>query len=80
TLAGHDAPEAPRGRLWFEVTVGDAVGTYVARDGALPADFVPVGRAAIAGTLDAAGAARWLALREGLAAAVMAAPADAVLR
>lgn len=79
-LAPMEAPEAPRGRLWFEVRVGDAVGVYVARDGALPADFVPVGRASIAGTLDAAGAVRWLDLREGLAAAVMAAPADAVLR
>jgi hypothetical protein len=80
TLAGPEAPEAPRGRLWFEVTVGDKVGVYAARDGALPADFVPVGRGSIAGTLDEAGKARWLELREGLAAAVMAVPADAVLR
>jgi hypothetical protein len=80
SLAGTDAPEAPRGRLWFEVTIGDAVGIYAARDGALPADFVPVGRGSIAGTLDAAGVARWLELREGLAAAVMAVPAEAVLR
>lgn len=80
TLAPLEAPEAPRGRLWFEVTVGAATGVYMARDGALPADFVPVGRASIAGTLDAAGAARWLELREGLAAAIMAAPAEAVLR
>jgi len=80
SLAGPDVPEAPRGRLWFEVTIGASVGVYVARDGALPADFVPVGRASIAGTLDAVGAARWLALREGLASAVMTVPAEAVLR
>lgn len=80
SLAGPEAPEAPRGRLWFEVTIGDAVAVYVAHDNALPADFIPVGRGAIAGTLDDAGKARWLELREGLAAAVMAAPADAVLR
>jgi phosphate/sulfate permease len=62
------------------VTIGDKTGVYIARDGALPVDFVPVGRGSIAGTLDDAGKARWLALREGLAAAVMTAPAAAVLR
>lgn len=71
SLAAPTAPEAVAGRLWFEVTIGDRRRAYAAVPGAMSDEFVRVGRAARAGTLDAAGLARWTELKETLARTIM---------
>ncbi len=80
TLAPSDAPEAVAGRLWFEITVAGATQAYVVVDGGMSEEFVRIGRASKHPDFDAASAARWLELREGLAATIMACAPEAVLR
>ncbi|WP_333824554.1 hypothetical protein [Pinisolibacter sp.] len=79
-LDAPDAPEAVAGRLWFEITIAGARQTYAVVDGAMSEEFVRIGRASKHPGFDAASAARWLELREGLAATIMAGAPEAVLR
>ncbi len=72
------APEGVYGRMIFTVGVGTKRITLQLVEGALPTEFITVGRAVKAGGADDALNARWRALKEALALAVLSAPDDAL--
>lgn len=73
------APEAARGRLWFEVEIDGRRRAYVVRDGAMSAEFIGLARKSHAEGLSAAEKARWAVLKEDLAATIMGLRPDEVL-
>lgn len=75
------APEAAKGRFWFEVTIAERKAAYQPPTGLLTAEFIDLSRKSINQTLDANEANRWTAAKEELAACVMAlTPNDALVR
>lgn len=77
--APASAPEAVSGRLWFEVSVGDRTAAYQTQPGAMSEEFIRLGRKSHREGLTETENLRWTELKEGLAAQIMATPADAVL-
>ncbi len=78
--APPDAPEGVYGHLYFEIGIGErSLGVSVA-PGVMSGDFIRTGRAVKAGGAAPELLRHWAEVKRGLAAAVMAADMDAVLR
>jgi hypothetical protein len=77
--APPSAPAAAKGRLWFEVAIGGNRRAYAVRDGAMSGEFIGLARKSHAEGLSVAEAARWVALKEELAATIMSLRPDDVL-
>lgn len=71
-----DAPEAPFGRLYFEVRYGDRTIAVMPPHGVMDAEFLALARRSRAGLTTPAEEARWTERKEALARTVLAARPD----
>ena len=70
------APEAAAGRFYFEVSYDDRICKLATRPGAVPEEFIVLGRRCRVGAGSDAEMRRWAEMKEELAAAVMSAQPD----
>lgn len=75
-----DAPEAPFGRLYFEVGYGDRRLAVVPPHGVMDAEFLGLARRSRAGLTSPAEEQRWTSLKEALARSILAARPDDLFR
>jgi hypothetical protein len=73
TEAAVPGPEGVRGRLYFEVTIGDRVAKLSLVEGGMSPEFIAQGRRSKEADFTGAEQHRWTALKEALAVSVLAA-------